>query len=1239
MTFPIVNRKWFLMPVLIVAMCVSFSSAILLAEADGGAKVTMVAGSGKAGNIFKEGEIPLIGLELTNNTTKKDKISITYKVMSFENRKVAEGRISGQLEPNGAKKTFQVKLERITAKGTYVMLVEVKDSGGRTLVKEEVPFSLTAKLASFPEDNAIAVGAHFAQGKGDPETLLGLVQEAGITSLRDEYYWGSVEKKKGVYTFNYDHYIDVAVRKGIEPLVILSYGNDLYDQGGAPESAEGIAAFANYAKALAAHLKGKVKYFEVWNEWNGGMGNKKLLDAAAYARLLKATYLAVKEVNPEAMVVGGGMVLADYGWAEQLLKAGGGAYMDAFSYHPYNSDPEGGDYLGTIREMKRVLEKNGFKGPAWVTEIGWGNQDPAKGGVAELASAAYIVQTYAISIANPGLVERVYYYTLINDGFDRESGYENMGLLSLKAQCSAKVGYVALCAFSKILSGAEFVKSYDLGNDLRFYRFRREVDKKDILIAWAAKNAKTVGLNLGAGRLNVIDLLGNAGEAVAVGNVFPATVANVPIYLEGDFADRITLAEPAFKLDAEVKNVVPGDTFSIVVKRSSAGAKLSGRYEVDLPDGWQLLAGGTFKSGEMENRLQIKAPDQMAETSGDIYIYPRNEEGRLLGCLKVATRKVEPFLVTVKPHLKTVGKWDQWDLEVRLANNAQTATLPGGTMSILGPEHWVDGRTYSYPEIKPGTAHIIHLPLLRLEPEPQKLEIPITAFDYDEVNPAGEDETKAFDGDSKTKWSISKQAGQIGYDYPGEMAVVLSKYAVVSANDFPGRDPKDWKFQGSNDGENWVTLDTRAGITFANRFERQEFTFKNSTAYKMYRLDVTANHDEPLLQLAELEITIPGIGPISEGKPASADSEEKGRGNLAGRGNDGDDINTRWCANDDKTGHWWQVDLQDVHDLTGYEIKWELRGKCYKYKVEVSLDGKNWTMAVDKTASTSTLQTQRENFRAKGRYVRLTVTGLDPAAWASFWEFKLYDVNNPMPAPKEEPSRKLRLEIKPASGDPYLVEKDVTFLAATYAEKKIKIDGDIADPEWDSAMGVYLDDKKQIRLIEDWGGPEDLSMFFKTKWDAEYLYVAVCVTDNIHCQPYAGASTWQGDGIQIATDPQRLLGPGLGGYNEMGFALKSDDNTVQKYRWNAIPGKTAGDFGKAQCAVKRLFNAATFYEIAIPWSEIMTEGTVIVEGMDIGFSLLANDNDGPKRRGWIEYMSGIGLGKDPNAFGDLVLVK
>ena len=36
--------------------------------------------------------------------------------------------------------------------------------------------------------------------------------------------------------------------------------------------------------------------------------------------------------------------------------------------------------------------------------------------------------------------------------------------------------------------------------------------------------------------------------------------------------------------------------------------------------------------------------------------------------------------------------------------------------------------------------------------------------------------------------------------------------------------------------------------------------------------------------------------------------------------------------------------------------------------------------------------------------------------------------------------------------------------------------------------------------------------------------------------------------------------------------------------------------------------------------------------------MLANENDGTGRRGWIQYMEGIGGGKAPELFGDLVLI-
>lgn len=106
---------------------------------------------------------------------------------------------------------------------------------------------------------------------------------------------------------------------------------------------------------------------------------------------------------------------------------------------------------------------------------------------------------------------------------------------------------------------------------------------------------------------------------------------------------------------------------------------------------------------------------------------------------------------------------------------------------------------------------------------------------------------------------------------------------------------------------------------------------------------------------------------------------------------------TRWCACDGNAGHWYKVDLGNWYDLTGTQVIWESKnGNVYKYRIETSLDDVNWTLQIDKTANTDTAQTQTDHFGPsfpsyiQARYVRITITGLDPGCWASFYEFKAF---------------------------------------------------------------------------------------------------------------------------------------------------------------------------------------------------------------------------------------------------------
>lgn len=129
-----------------------------------------------------------------------------------------------------------------------------------------------------------------------------------------------------------------------------------------------------------------------------------------------------------------------------------------------------------------------------------------------------------------------------------------------------------------------------------------------------------------------------------------------------------------------------------------------------------------------------------------------------------------------------------------------------------------------------------------------------TASDNGASNPANEDETKAFDKSSFTKWLVYSTTGELRYDFAGTAAYKVTKYSVTSANDVQGRDPKNWQLQGSDNGTSWTTVDTQTNITFATRYQTKTYSISNNTAYQMYRLNVTANNGDAYLQLAELQL-------------------------------------------------------------------------------------------------------------------------------------------------------------------------------------------------------------------------------------------------------------------------------------------------------------------------------------------------------------------------------------------------
>jgi predicted GH43/DUF377 family glycosyl hydrolase len=120
-------------------------------------------------------------------------------------------------------------------------------------------------------------------------------------------------------------------------------------------------------------------------------------------------------------------------------------------------------------------------------------------------------------------------------------------------------------------------------------------------------------------------------------------------------------------------------------------------------------------------------------------------------------------------------------------------------------------------------------------------------------SPVGEEKEKAFDNSIDTKWLINQASGWIQFQFNNSRRYAVTKYAIMSANDEPDRDPLNWTVKGSNDGSAWTTLETRTGEDFAARKLKRIFTFTNTIAYGYYRLDMS-NNAGTILQLAEIQL-------------------------------------------------------------------------------------------------------------------------------------------------------------------------------------------------------------------------------------------------------------------------------------------------------------------------------------------------------------------------------------------------
>lgn len=316
----------------------------------------------------------------------------------------------------------------------------------------------------------VGVHTHFRWYPNDPDKYLELVKRYGFTSYRADFPWSGLEQQKGQYvvTGNMQKadqaFNDGQTKFGLNGLLVLAYGNKLYDPSGYPTTPEAINAFANYAYWTASKYKGKIKYYEIWNEWTNSTAIKpkppKPPAPEVFVALVKATAAAVKKADPDAIIMTGSANptgTRDPSWVDKIVKLGVLNYVDGLSIHPYSYGndsyavraPEGN--LSVVDQFEAKLAKTaGRSVPIYITEIGVPTYE-GKGGLSKDLAAQYIVKYTFLAKSRP-YIKGVWWYDLLDDGDNPKINEHRFGLLTRDGQPKP-----SMLAFSKV---ADIARSY-----------------------------------------------------------------------------------------------------------------------------------------------------------------------------------------------------------------------------------------------------------------------------------------------------------------------------------------------------------------------------------------------------------------------------------------------------------------------------------------------------------------------------------------------------------------------------------------------------------------------------------------------------------------------------------------------------------------------------------------------------------------------------------------------------------
>ena len=465
---------------------------------------------------YEDRPIKATGRVFTEDKTPRP-LKLVYRITDFFGREVK--KIQRTVNTDGRNGIDDEVEFRSPGRGLHMITLTVSDPENKQAAPEVVSmqqaFCAVSPLPrSWPFDDKAQYGIHTNARRVHMEgwekvwpneyeriKKLGVKWVRYMGNARDTLSWGFVEPEKGKWHWD-DATLDDPAQKDFRIVCSLytvpswlGGGHRITDVNGHWDEWE------EYVFQTVNHYKGRIKYWEIWNEphWDVGI----------YSEMMKRASRAARRADPEAKLLGmGGFShvnaprnVARYKtYYEGVLDAAGVDAMDGVALHGY--------YIGRPEEnwwplserldyLRGELRKRGKELPLWDSEVcstigmfytdrvdgadnvwnrgdtGTAIDDPNVGLLGRVLSsrdaANWISQMLAVYLAHGS--DKFFYHFNACAGGSLMDG--NAGVL-YEYDDSPKAHWAAWAAVALMLDRSTFVDEIDLGKDARCYVYDQE---------------------------------------------------------------------------------------------------------------------------------------------------------------------------------------------------------------------------------------------------------------------------------------------------------------------------------------------------------------------------------------------------------------------------------------------------------------------------------------------------------------------------------------------------------------------------------------------------------------------------------------------------------------------------------------------------------------------------------------------------------------------------------------------